>query len=1133
MKSIILLLLSLSSLCPAFADTFTVTSNADSGPGTLREGITMANANGTTVNDVINFNIADVTEPGRTITLLTALPVISSNVTIDASTQPGVMLGISSARVTLYLDHYTPLPFTFLFIQNAGNVNIYGLCFKFFGNPNSGGGENYAIGLRNSAHITIGGPGKGNMFCDVRGSITNRFWNYSSDQINDVTIQSNVFGLNSLNYLVGGGYIQLDQAANVTFGGPNANEGNVLVNGNITIIEQSNLQYTFFVKMQNNRFNMDWTGSKYYYNENVSINLWGATGDANTVRTWIQDNGLISSHSLDGIVLFNIPHKVIITGNKLMVDLTGTVCYGGSKLQFIGCKNVVVGGYAAAEQNSIGGYIYTQTRGVHFIQNTISPISMPGATMADPYVRITTYENGLITGISQPNSKIQLYTVTCPGPCLEYKYYTTVFADAVGKWSFPYTTAMPNLAATATTPDSSTSEFSTPIVDHYTNRVIKDATCGKSNGSITGIKIMTGTHIAWLDSYTLNVVGNDTNLVNVPAGSYVLQVSNGANGCKWNVNFTIADLSPPPFLNVSIQDATCGKTNGILSTYSSGTYGYKWMDANYDSVGSNYYANQLPAGAYYLKAYVLTDTSCNKIYGPYTIRNLSGPTLNMAPQITATTCSQANGSITGITATNVTGTPFIQWIDSMNRPMGNNYGLLNLLPGKYRLKFKDQGSCDTIITPWYIVPDKGTIIIGQGRLLTAASNCNASTGSITQLQVTNGDTYQWTNTSTNQVVGNAVDVYNLAAGSYQLMVTNAAGCSKSLSVVVPTATFKDISVTSASFGNAFCNQNNGFVTVNSFSQDQRLYTFRWINQSTGLAAGTGTSLTNIPEGSYQLFATDDKGCERDIYLGVIGRTPLPAFDYSNINLKNDQCELHQGVITGIQISNLVSPTIYTWYDKNGTIVGNTPALQQVGSGTYTLKITDGGICPAESIPFTLINQDVTLPPPVYDNITIPKNANASLQIRNAAAGTYRLYADAAGTILLDENASGNFTVNHLTADTSFYVQYRSGTCSSGLVPVKIIVVDKSFFSIPNAFSPNGDGHNDRLTLRVTGHIDVAYFRVFNRWGQLVFETHRVNDGWDGRSNGQLQSPGTYVWIAQGKNLLGKVIQEKGSFVLIR
>ncbi len=1134
MRKVIFLFLVLGKLCPVFADPFTVTSNADSGPGTLREAITQTNANGSAVADIISFNIADVSEAGRTITLQTALPTISSNITIDASTQPGAMLGIGSARVTLFLDHYTFLPFTFLYIQNASYVKIYGLCFKYFGNPNAGGGEHYAIGLRNSSNITIGGPGKGNMFCDVRGTIVNRFWNYSSDAINDITIQSNVFGLNSLNNRVGGGYIHFDGAANVTIGGPTLAEGNLFVGSNITIHESLNASFSFFVKMQNNRFNCNWTGSTYYYNDNTAIQLWGATGSPALTRTFIQDNVLISSHSLDGIVLFNIPHKVIITGNKLMTDITGTVCYGGSKLQFIGCANVVVGGYSPAEENIFGGYIWTQTQGVHFIKNTISTLATTGGVPGASYVRITSYDNGLITGISNPNSKIQLYTVTCPGPCLQYKYFETVFADAAGKWSFPYTPAMPNLAATATPPDSSTSEFSTPIVDFYTTRVIKDATCGKSNGSITGIQVKAGTHIAWLDSYTLRVVSTDTNLVNVPAGSYVLTVSNGANGCKWNANFTIQDLSPPPTLSVSISHATCGKTNGILSTYSSGTYGYKWLNGNYDSVGTNYYANQLPAGTYYLKAWILTDTSCNKIYGPYTINNLSGPTLNMLAQITPATCTQANGSVTGITATNVTGTPFIQWTNSLNQTVGNNYDLLNMMPGKYRLKFKDQGSCDTITSPWYIVPDNGAITIDQSRQLTGASKCNGPTGSIQQIQVTNGDTYQWINTGNNQVVGNTPDVYNLPPGNYQLNVTNAIGCSKATPViVVPMAAFMNIAPVTTSARNAFCAQDNGFIQVKTFNGDPNLYTFRWVNQSTGATAGNGTALNNLPEGNYQLFATDANGCEKNIFQAVIGRTPMPDFDYSKAVIKDDQCQLHQGSITGIQVRNLVTPTTYTWFDQNAAAVGNNPDLQQLGTGIYVLKIMDGGICQVESKPFTLINTNVVLPLPSYDNPTIPKNNSATLVIKNPSAGAYKLYADAAASVLLQENTTGIFVVAHLTADTAFYVQHIAGSCSSQPVRVKVTVVDKSYFSIPNAFTPNGDGRNDRLTVRVTGRIDLMFFRVYNRWGQLVYETSRVNDGWNGSFKGQLQPAGTYVWIAEGRDLLGTVIRDKGSFILIK
>jgi hypothetical protein len=140
----------------AQADTFIVTSNADSGPGTLREAIGFANANGTAVTDYIHFNIVDLSEAGRTINLQSELPTLTSNITLDGTTQPGTKLGISNARITLYLDRYTNFPFTFLFIKDASAVSIYGICFKFFDDPDGGGGLNYAIGLRNASQVTVG-----------------------------------------------------------------------------------------------------------------------------------------------------------------------------------------------------------------------------------------------------------------------------------------------------------------------------------------------------------------------------------------------------------------------------------------------------------------------------------------------------------------------------------------------------------------------------------------------------------------------------------------------------------------------------------------------------------------------------------------------------------------------------------------------------------------------------------------------------------------------------------------------------------------------------------------------------------------------------------------------------------------
>jgi len=94
-------------------------------------------------------------------------------------------------------------------------------------------------------------------------------------------------------------------------------------------------------------------------------------------------------------------------------------------------------------------------------------------------------------------------------------------------------------------------------------------------------------------------------------------------------------------------------------------------------------------------------------------------------------------------------------------------------------------------------------------------------------------------------------------------------------------------------------------------------------------------------------------------------------------------------------------------------------------------------------------------------------------------------------------------------------------------------VDKSYFAIPNAFTPNGDGINDRLSVKALGFIELDYFRIYNQWGELVYETHRLNDGWNGIYRGNLQNTGVFAWIAKGKDIMGKVITDKGSFVLIR
>ncbi len=87
--------------------------------------------------------------------------------------------------------------------------------------------------------------------------------------------------------------------------------------------------------------------------------------------------------------------------------------------------------------------------------------------------------------------------------------------------------------------------------------------------------------------------------------------------------------------------------------------------------------------------------------------------------------------------------------------------------------------------------------------------------------------------------------------------------------------------------------------------------------------------------------------------------------------------------------------------------------------------------------------------------------------------------------------------------------------------------------VPSAFTPNGDGKNDLLRPVLRGIAKLQYFRVYNRWGQLVFSTGGDGIGWDGTYNGSKQPAGTYVYATQGTDYQGKMLFRKGTAVLIR
>jgi len=86
--------------------------------------------------------------------------------------------------------------------------------------------------------------------------------------------------------------------------------------------------------------------------------------------------------------------------------------------------------------------------------------------------------------------------------------------------------------------------------------------------------------------------------------------------------------------------------------------------------------------------------------------------------------------------------------------------------------------------------------------------------------------------------------------------------------------------------------------------------------------------------------------------------------------------------------------------------------------------------------------------------------------------------------------------------------------------------------VPSAFTPNNDGRNDLLNAVPVGMKELRFFRVFNRWGQVVFQTRDAKQGWNGKINGVIQTSGTYIWFAEGVDYKENLVTRKGYVTII-
>jgi gliding motility-associated-like protein len=121
----------------------------------------------------------------------------------------------------------------------------------------------------------------------------------------------------------------------------------------------------------------------------------------------------------------------------------------------------------------------------------------------------------------------------------------------------------------------------------------------------------------------------------------------------------------------------------------------------------------------------------------------------------------------------------------------------------------------------------------------------------------------------------------------------------------------------------------------------------------------------------------------------------------------------------------------------------------------------------------------------------------------------------------------------LNSDAVFYLKVSDGLGCAGYDTVFVKVYEGPKYYIPNAFTPNGDGINDIFRAIPVGIANTTSFRIFNRFGELVFETNKWLKGWEGTYKGKKQPSGTYVWIVTGTDRNFNKVTEQGTVNLIR
>ncbi len=418
--------------------------------------------------------------------------------------------------------------------------------------------------------------------------------------------------------------------------------------------------------------------------------------------------------------------------------------------------------------------------------------------------------------------------------------------------------------------------------------------------------------------------------------------------------------------------------------------------------------------------------------------------------------------------------------------------------------------------------DSTSFTVTEPTVLTASSTpadatCAGNTGSITltasggtpayQYSINNGVTYQPSN-----------QFLNLAPGNYNnIKIKDANGCINNLTASVLLTDTMRLELgpdSTICFGSSLIlmPQTNALTD-----------TFKW-TPSAGLNYDTAKNPIASPTDTTRYILTAKWGvCQRKdtITINVLHKPVAYAGRDTAI------CYKTFALLNG-SASNLSGTVNYSWSPPDSLNTPNSAGtIARIDTTRkFTLTVTDNYGCN-----FSVIDSMWVIMQPLL--VVFAGNDT------NAVLGKpHQLLASGGTNYVWSPSLPLNnpFIANPLATlfnDTYFTVFVTDAIGCTDDDTVFIKVYEGPMYYLPNAFSPNSDGLNEVFRPIPVGIRSTEYFRVFNRYGALMFETKQWMQGWDGTIKGKKASSGTYVWVIKGIDRNGKVVEMKGTVILVQ